>query len=237
MSEERRYRDDEVRQIFALATTGQEGEPAPVSASEGLTLAELQAVGLEVGVEPELVARAAQSLDANREVLPRGRTLGMPISVGRLVELPRNPTDREWELLVTELRTTFGAKGIVSSHGGFREWSNGNLHALIEPTESGYQLRLATVKSGAVEMNLLGGIFFSFAAMLSILLIAKGKPEALALPAFFAAAGVAGLGWNIIRLPRWASRREKQMEQIANRAKELLSSAPPDHDPAGGDHS
>lgn len=223
MPGDRRYSDEEVRRIFALATSGDAPGAAPGATAEGLTLAELQDVGRQVGVEPALVARAAHMLDAGGEVLPRGRTLGMPTSVGRVVDLPRAPTDHEWELLVTELRTTFGAAGYVESRGGVREWWNGNLHAFIEPTVSGQRLRLTTTKGDATSLNLAGGFLVAFGAMLTAILLAKGKPEALVLPGFFSVGGLGILATNLFGLPRWARLREQQMEHIAAHAKALLS--------------
>ncbi len=108
MTDQRRYRDEEIRKIFDLATRGDDVGSPPATVPDGLTLAELQDVGREVGVSPARVASAAAALDGHQEVLPRGRTLGMPTSVGRVVDLPRTLTDDEWELLVAELRATFG---------------------------------------------------------------------------------------------------------------------------------
>ena len=117
--------------------------------AEGLTLAELQAIGHEVGLPPERIFEAASALDRRREVPPSRTSLGVPISVGLTVDLPRAPTDREWDMLVAELRTTFRARGRVESTGGSRQWVNGNLHAYVEPTQSGYRLRMGTLKGNA----------------------------------------------------------------------------------------
>lgn len=234
MTHERRYGDDEIRRILDLAMG--EGEPAgapPPSATEGLTLAQLQDVGRQVGVEPERVARAAMLLDSDEGVLPRGRTLGLPTSVGRVVELPRAMTDREWELLVSDLRMTFNAKGRVTSHGNLREWSNGNLHAFIEPTETGHRLRLTTFKGDAMGINAIGGVFLLFALMIFVVLLGKEDPGGrFIIPILFALVGGGALATNVLGLPRWANGREEQMEYIANRAKALLAApALEDHEP------
>ena len=56
---ERRYGDDEVREIFSLATTG-DGRDRSLRAESGeLTLAEIQRIGQEAGIEPARVAEAA----------------------------------------------------------------------------------------------------------------------------------------------------------------------------------
>jgi hypothetical protein len=197
-----------------------------------LTLSELQDVGREVGLEPGRIAHAALVLDADREVLPRGTWLGMPTSVGRTVALPRAMTDREWELLISELRETFGAKGRVTSHGGLREWSNGNLHAFVEPTETGHRLRMTTFKSSAMGVNAMGAGMLVFALMILIMILSKEDPGGrLILPLFFGLFGGGLLASNVVGLPRWADQREQQMEYIANRARALLGAHVRDDDP------
>lgn len=223
MSDERRYRDEEVSEIFALAATeGGASLPAPTE-EDGLTLGELQAVGREVGLSPEKVAAAAAAIDARPEALPRQSLLGAPVSVGRVVDLPRAATDREWQFLVAELRETFDAKGELSTRGGVREWSNGNLHAVLEETEAGHRLRLATRKGNALEVAVSGGFMLLFGLALVIMILTAGKPEAAFLPVFFGLGGGGALAWNAYRLPKWAAERELQMEHIAARARELLS--------------
>jgi hypothetical protein len=69
------------------------------------------------------------------------RAAGLPIGVGRTVELDRPRSDSDWERLVADLRETFEARGMVRYDGPFRQWTNGNLQALIEPTPSGHRLR------------------------------------------------------------------------------------------------
>ena len=81
----------------------------------------------------------------------------MPIAVGRTLPLPRPLTDREWGMLVTDLRETFGATGRVGEDGNARYWRNGNLHAFVEPAEGGYRLRLGTVKGNAIALNRIEG--------------------------------------------------------------------------------
>lgn len=232
MADARRYEDQEVRRIFDLATRGDGPGAPPLLSPEGLTLSELQDVGREVGLEPDRIAHAALVLDAGREVLPRGTSLGMPTSVGRTVQLPRPVTDREWELLISELRETFGAKGRVTSHGGLREWSNGNLHAFVEPTETGHRLRLTTFKSSAMAVNAMGAGMIAFALMILIVLLGKGDPGGrFVVPLFFSLFGGGLLASNVVGLPRWADERERQMEYIANRAKALLGAPLRDDDP------
>jgi hypothetical protein len=132
-------------------------------------------------------------------------------------------TDSEWERLVAELRTTFGARGRVSTQGGLREWVNGNLHACIEPAEEGFRLRLGTVKGNAVMLNALGvtGVVtgaITFGAML----MSAGLQEAVFVPWMISASGVAAILANVLRLPSWAKQRETQMSYIVARVRAIM---------------
>lgn len=222
LTDERRYQAEEVREILDLAANSEVGLPA-VSDEGGLTLSELQEVGLEVGMEPGRIAEAAFALDTRREVLPRRTFLGVPTSVGRIVELPRAMTDHEWDVLVGELRETFGARGQVTLHGGIREWTNGNLHAFLEPTTAGHRLRLRTHKGNAMAVITMGAAGLALGLALTSLFVFEELGRAsLVLPVLMAALGGGTLVASMFRLPRWARTREEQMEYIASRVAGLV---------------
>jgi hypothetical protein len=192
--------------------------------SGGLTLEELQHIGQEAGIEPARVAQAAASLDARGRPAPIRRSFGLPIGLSRVVDLPRAPTDREWEQLISEFRTTFGVKGHATSSGGLREWSQGNLHICVEPTEHGEQLRLSTLEEDAIALNGLGLVLGGMSVLMGAVVAAGGKPgKALAVLGMFGGMALAAFGANLLRLPRWARERERQMEAIAEHAVKLLS--------------
>lgn len=223
---EHRYDDDEVREIFRLATDRAKLEPPKPRGSEGLTLAEIQDIGREVGLEPDVVARAAVALRA-RPPRPLRRSWGMPIEVGRMVPLPRPLTDREWDQLVGELRSTFGARGRVAVQGSVREWSNGNLHATVEPAGEGYRLRLGTVKGDAAGVNALGATGIAAGIVTFGSMALSGDPQAaMVLPALLGASGSAAFLANLLRLPRWADQRRRQMEHVAGTALAITGQEP-----------
>lgn len=220
----RRYGDEEASEIFRLATTSDTPQQPLPAESGGLTLAELQRIGQEAGIEPSQIAQAAASLDARGTPAPLRRSFGLPVGVSRVVELPRAPTDREWEQLVSEFRTTFGAQGRVTTSGGLREWSVGNLHICVEPTKHGEQLRLSTRKDDAIALNGLAGVMGTMGLLMSAVVTATGAPgKALAILGLFGSMALGTFGANLVRLPRWARERERQMEAIAEHAVELLS--------------
>jgi hypothetical protein len=227
VTRERRYDDEEVRKIFDAAARPGEAAVSSGSPPDGMTLAELQDIGAEVGLSPERVARAAATLESAATPVTRRKQLGLPVAVGHVTELPRAPTDHEWDLLVSQLRETFGAHGKVSRNGAIREWTNGNLHAYVEPTESGHRLRLGTLNGRGVALNFGGVVFGSLAAATAVVRTLSGSlledPSVLIM---FGGMAAAALLTNVIRLPGWAGRREDQMRQIAARAVALLSDPP-----------
>jgi hypothetical protein len=227
MTNERRYRDEEVRQIFEAAARESEVDGRALVSTEGPTLAELQVIGREVGLAPERIAQAASALDQGSDALPRQTHFGMPVAVGRIVDLPRAPTDREWELLVADLRATFGARGKVGTLGSLREWTNGNLHAYVEPTETGHRLRMGTLKGNALALTRMGlfGMGMGLVTLIALLL-RGGAADGLLAPVFLGTMGAVAFTSAIFGLPRWARQREEQMEFIAARAQALIESEP-----------
>jgi hypothetical protein len=232
MTDSRKYGDEDVKEIFDLAATGDDADRPAVPDENGLTLAELQEVGLEVGMDPRRVAEAALVLDSRLDVRPRQTSLGLPISVGRIIELPRAVTDHEWDILVSVLRETFGAKGKVQFHGGIREWTQGTLHAFLEPTETGHRLRLHTRKIGAGFLNRVGATGLAVGLSLITVLLTTGQSPVFMELALISSMLIGGgtLAPNVLRLPRWAREREGQMEDIAGRVRALI-----EEPPAGGE--
>lgn len=220
----RRYGDEEVREIFSLATTGGMRDQALPSESGGLTLDELQRIGEEAGIEPARVAQAAEKLDARGKPAPVRRSFGLPMGVSRMVDLPRAPTDREWEQLISQFRTTFGTPGKMTISGGLREWSRGDIHISVEPTEHGEQLRLSARNEAAVGLNALAVLTGGVSVLTGVLAAAAGRPEkALVVLGVFGGMALAAIGANVVRSPRWARERERQMDAIAEHVVKLLS--------------
>lgn len=217
---ERRYKEAEVRRILEGATRAP--ERASSAAPDGLTLQEIQSIGMEVGVNPDAVSRAAAALDT-AALRPQRRSLGMPIEVAHTVHLPRNLTDREWEQLVGELRATFRALGQIREYGTVREWWNGNLHASVEPAEQGYRLRLGTIKGDASGWNALGIGSILMGALMFGSTMASGDVEgAIFVTSIFGGGGAGAILANVVRLPSWRAQRKQQMQHIAARVAAML---------------
>lgn len=99
---ERRYTEEEVAAIIERAPEAQQSGRRQLPAGEGMTLADLQEIGKEIGVTPELIAHAARSIEQAGQPTAR-QFLGLPIGVGRTVDLDRRLSEEEWERLVVDL--------------------------------------------------------------------------------------------------------------------------------------
>jgi len=214
MPDERRYDEDEVKKIFEAASTAAE---APRGA---LTLRELQDIGHQVGIRPELISEAALAIDSSR---PPAAEATFPITVRQTVPLSRAPTEAEWLMLVSDLRETFDAPGQLGHSRGIYEWRNGNLHAYIEPTPAGHRLRMGTRNSGIVGMAVAGaaGLVWSAAAVVGMSMTGDLGAGFLA-PAIVSVIGTGALGTSIFRLRNWARTRAHQMHHIGERARTLI---------------
>jgi hypothetical protein len=212
---ERRYDDDEVAAIFRAAAEDRQLPAGSSSGDDGLTLAELEAIGREVGISPDDVASAAIAIDVKRAATQR-TVFGLPIGIARTVELNRRMTDEEWELLVVRLREVFHARGRTTSEGSLRQWANGNLHVLLEPTATGQRLRFGTY-NGAARAMISGGLMSLGMAGVVAAAAAMGKGLGYGAPgiAFLGLVGLGMIANGVFRLPSWARLRGKQMEALA----------------------
>jgi len=217
---ERRYTDEEVARIFERAAEAQQQARKQLTSGEspdGMTLSQLQDIGKEVGISAELIAQAAKSVALPIRETSR-RFLGLPIGVGRTVDLERKLTDAEWDQLVVDLRETFDAKGTIKHEGSFRQWTNGNLQALLEPTPTGQRLRLKTFKGDAMG-SIVGGVALLGSALvgLSSMWLQGAQGGAYASLSLIGAMGAVLLAAGALRLPSWARLRQRQMEEVAAR--------------------
>jgi hypothetical protein len=216
---ERRFTDAEVAKIIERATLRSES-PAPVPVHRsGLTLAEVQEIAREVGLDPASVAAAARTVDESPATTRPG-LLGLPLRVERIIPLGREVSDAEWERMVVDLRDTFDARGRTRDEGSFRQWSNGNLQAWLEPAEGGHRVRLRTVKGDARPRIIVGMAFFLIPATVIAVTLATRvnyNPAPLVSLGAIGAASLALLGATALGVRRWAAERRGQMNRLAER--------------------
>jgi hypothetical protein len=211
---ERRYTDEEVAEIFARASeTEQATRRQLTSQNEGMTLAQLQQIGSEAGIAPELVAQAAHTLDQPQQ--PQIPVfLGLPIGAARTVRLERRMTEEEWERLVVQ------ARGVVRSEGSLRHWSNGNLQVLLEPDGDGQRVRFKTLRGQARPFMMIGLGLAGVSAATFLAAVLGGQvplTDALERTISMALIGAGMFAAGALPLRRWATLRQTQMDNLAER--------------------
>ncbi len=224
---ERRFDENETAEIFARATEAQPAGARALPSSEGMTLAQLQEIGAEAGISPEQIAAAARALDRPTPPTPP-RFLGVTLGVARTVELDRRMSTEEWERLVVLLRDTFQARGVVRVDGALRQWTNGNLQVLVEPTEQGDRIRLRTRNGNAQGLLSVGSVLLASAGLLALSGVAGGflgPAQPLGTLIALIGGGLSTMGLALVRLRAWVPLRAQQMEEIADRL-EASTTAP-----------
>lgn len=240
---QRRYTDDEIAEIFRRATrrgspgdAGDGGTSLAPARPEGLSLAELQEIGREVGIEPAEVARSAAALELpSEEGRVTRRAAGAPLALARRTQLPRALTETEWTHLVSEVRDVFDARGTVRDEGPFREWTNGNLHVVLEPTPEGERLSIRTRKSGGEVPIYFGGFMLILAAVTAVAGLITGLPaeQIIRTSGILGFLGAGGVGVGAAGLRIWARERLGQMEAVAETAALLAAGPGEDRDDPG----
>ena len=233
MPTERRFNEEETAFILERAAAADADASDPGTSltdsrrapTGGMTIAQLQEIAAEVGLNSQAVEAAARAVERGDLVPTQQMTyVGLPIGVTRTIHLDRAVTDSEWERLVVALRETFQARGRTGQEGTLRHWSNGNLQALLEPTATGYQLRLRTIKGDARLLLGMGAAALVTTSVMSVpLLMSPTAPIKWLGPALLAIAGVASIARAVITLPRWARTRASQMEKLAATATRILN--------------
>jgi hypothetical protein len=121
-SPNRRFNEKEVALIIKRASELQQNEATPESIT-GMSLAELEQVAREAGLDPELVRRAASDLDTRVTDQTPNRFLGAPtvLRLERTID-GEVPTD-EYEQLVLEIQGRLGEVGSASTIGRSLQWT------------------------------------------------------------------------------------------------------------------
>lgn len=226
MQKDRTYTEEEVAVIFERAAQAQKTAQQQAHKNTGLTLSELQQIGANAGIDPAFIERAATAMGHLETAPPPTKQLGLPVAVSRTVNLPAPLTDAAWDQLVVDLRETFNAHGNVRQDGSLRQWTNGNLKVLAEPTREGQRLRLETMNANG-RSGISAGIFSIAAALVFVVLALFADQTILGEFAIFIglflSMGIGSLGYSLYTLPGWAKTRQQQMEAIALHAVEYTT--------------
>ena len=118
----RLYTEKEVRSLIRRGTELQEMTRQTSAVSSGISLAEIETIASELGIDPGHIRSAAAELEQSGTAdffsvlrLPRSTTLERTV--------PRALGPEDWPALVGEIRRTFGSTGQTGQLGTSLEWS------------------------------------------------------------------------------------------------------------------
>lgn len=146
MSIKRLYSDKEISAVLKRAAELQRTQ-GPTDTS-GLSLAELEQIAAEVGIDPDFVKTAAFELEEGGPD-ETFHLLGAPTSIDleRIVE--GEMTEAKWDEAVVEIRRVFGAAGETGQVGRIREWirrdetgSYERVHVTVSPLGKQTRIRV-----------------------------------------------------------------------------------------------
>ncbi|MFT4604958.1 MAG: hypothetical protein ACI9W4_001697 [Rhodothermales bacterium] len=213
-----RYDEAAITEIFRQAAEAQTEAQNKADSTNGLTLEELQEIGATAGLSPEFVTRAAANMARQVEEPEAPTFAGIQIGVRRSVALPGPISEEDWALLVSDLRTTFSARGKIQQAGELRDWHNGNLYANVQPDGDGYRLSMGSLK-GSTREFVASGLGLSVMALVGALVVLGTGVDWSGMIAllFVFGTAVALAGIPLLQLPSWRATREDQMEAIGRR--------------------
>ena len=229
---ERRFDEAEVAAIIERAANWSEPRRQPVPPGAGLTLDQIQEIGREIGIAPNVIAGMADVVKEGGTTVIE-RFLGLPLRVERNVKLRRDFSEDEWEQVVADLREIFNAAGVLKEDGSLRQWSNGNLQVVLEVNAISQLIRLRTFKGNALVLLGAGlGICGAATAALvaTFLNNAATDRRLVTVLAVMVVAGAAIVGVTALSLGPWARRRREQMSEVAARVIALDRSQPSSKD-------
>lgn len=216
----RRFTEEEVERILQRAAEMDAERPAGGAGSEGMTLAELEQIGVEAGLRPELLRRAVRELD--RSPVRGGDSaapfVGAPVVIRFEREFDGELDPRALESLIPELRRAADGTGhpaIVGSTLSWESTDNDRLRSLgVTVSSTGGRTRIwIEERLNRLAGSLFGGIVGGFGAGVGIgvgvgvgvgalgsVVFAAGFPVALLVGSYLVARG--------LFRSRYAERRE-----------------------------
>ena len=161
MARPRRYDEKEIARIFERATELQHRTPLDPTDASGMTLAELEQVAREAGIDPQHVRDAAAALDRDVPAAGGLALLGAPLRADLERTVDGEVAASAYEALRSVIRETLDMEGFAASPGAGLQWRSGNpqrpLRVTITPRAGRTIIRIEE-RFGGLAGGLFGGI-------------------------------------------------------------------------------
>ena len=180
-TDDRRYTDQEVGEILKRAV---EGDPTKaLTRSDSTSLAELKAIGAEVGIDPDRIEHAARSLAVRRPARVNP-LLGAATDVDHEARLPGVISAEDTPEAVAKIRQIMGMLGETSEIRGTMEWrASGDMGArwvTVSPSDGHTTIRASARLGQGAALSFIPTIITTVASAIGILGGANVDGEPLA---------------------------------------------------------
>jgi len=240
----RKFNDEEVALIIKRAAELQQTEQVEQEPSSAMTLADIEQIAKEAGIDPRLIRHAAQGLERPSESNRASPFIGSPTRLVFERVVDGEISVDEFEVLVNEIRRTMGDNGIPSVMGrtmawtatpmGGRRQNRGRRVSVMVASRGGVTTIRVEEELGALAGALFGGLVAGGGLGTSGMSFGIGM-------AVFHSPALSGLLWAAVAsgfytlartiFGKMADKRERQLTDLADRLAEHVSrvaTTPPD---------
>jgi hypothetical protein len=158
----RRYSEKEVGLLLRRATQMQRAE-LTAGDPEGLTLAELQEIAQEAGIDPGMLRQAADEIDSRGVATFGSRLAGAPMKISLERVIPGEFPPEDLDELISIIQAAMAGQGTASAVGGTLSWasrSEGKMSSqqVLITSKDGKTLIRIEEGVGELSAGLFGGI-------------------------------------------------------------------------------
>jgi hypothetical protein len=173
-NDERKLTDKEAQAVIARAVDIQRRELMPEAGDKGLTIADLERVARESGIDPSYIRRALTEVGASRRGGLIEPFFGGPFILRKAVEIEGTLPDEALSKALASLPDVIGEWGNGTAANGMLTWAGDSatamrsgraLHVAVRPAPQGLTVRVEENLS-----NMAGGIFGGIVGSLGVAL-------------------------------------------------------------------
>lgn len=210
------------REIGALLRRASELQAeGSVSDKSGLTLAEIEQVAAEAGIDPRYVRSAATESLRPENPGTRSSILGGPLALEEERVFHGEVTLEQWEDIVQEIRRTFGRSGVATQLGTTLEWSTSpeEAHVSLSPRNGRTRVQITQQHGGVAFLcYFFGTLAAVFGTGMSLSMFGWPSSVELAL----SGVGLAGYAAGLRGLfGYWTGRQREKIEALLERIEAL----------------
>lgn len=220
----RRYSEAEIGTLLQRATQLQ--EQRQTGTYDSLSLAEVEQIAAEMGVDPRYVRQAAREGELEEVRQHRSSLIGEPFRLVYEDVAEGSLTETQWEHMVRVLQRETGHMGRVKASGNRREWGYQfetfwRTHIIVQPQgeETAVQVQ-HHYRSGALTAYF---IAFIGAATVAGVMMDGMQLSDLMNVLIAGASGLGGLGVVRSLLEVWVGRQKKKMKRLVKRLTSTLT--------------